>query len=57
MSYPVIAYKLSLSLDFLSSLAEDPMDRKYGEAEIYNAWVYKPTPDRSENGAFYLARL
>jgi hypothetical protein len=43
MSYPVIAYKLSLSLDFLSSLAEDPMDRKYGEAEIYNAWVYKPT--------------
>jgi hypothetical protein len=43
MSYPVIAYKLSLSLNFLSSLAEDPMDREYGEAEIHNAWVYKPT--------------
>lgn len=43
MSYPVIAYKLSLSLDFLDSLAENPLDREYGEAEKYNALIYKPT--------------
>jgi hypothetical protein len=43
MSYPIVAYELSLNLDSISSLAEDPMDRKYGEAEKYNAWIYKPT--------------
>jgi hypothetical protein len=43
MSYPVIAYELSPSLDFVDLLAEDPMDRKYGEAEKYNAWIYVPT--------------
>jgi hypothetical protein len=43
MSYPIVAYRLWPSLDFLSSLAEDPIDRKYGEAEKYNAWVYVPT--------------
>jgi hypothetical protein len=43
MSYPIIAYKLRPSLDFLDLLAEDPLDRKYGEAEKYNAWIYKPT--------------
>jgi hypothetical protein len=43
MSYPVIAYELSPSLDYLDSLPEDPMDRAYGEAEKYNALIYKPT--------------
>jgi hypothetical protein len=46
VSYPIVAYKISPSLDFLSLLAEDPMDRKYGEAEKYNAWVYRPTRPR-----------
>jgi hypothetical protein len=43
MSYPIVAYEIRPSLDFLCSLAEDPMDRKYGEAEKYNALIYKPT--------------
>jgi hypothetical protein len=43
MSKPIIAYSLWPNLDFLNLLAEDPMDREYGEAEKYNAWVYKPT--------------
>jgi hypothetical protein len=43
MSDQVIAYRMGPSLDFLDSLAEDPMDRKYGEAEKYNALIYKPT--------------
>ena len=43
MTYPIVAYEIIPSLDFLSLLAEDPMDRKYGEAEKYNAWIYKPT--------------
>jgi hypothetical protein len=46
MSYPIIAYEMTPSLDFLDLLAEDPMDREYGEAEIYNAWVYMPTRPR-----------
>jgi hypothetical protein len=43
MLYPIVAYKLSPSLDFVDLLAEDPMDRKHGEAEIYNALIYKHT--------------
>jgi hypothetical protein len=43
MSYPIVAYEIRPSLDFLSALAEDPMDRKYGEAEKYNALIYVPT--------------
>jgi hypothetical protein len=43
MSYPIVAYSLWPNLDFLSSLAEDPMDREHGEAEKYNALIYKPT--------------
>jgi hypothetical protein len=43
MSHPIIAYSLWPSLDFLDSLAEDPLDRKYGEAEKYNALIYVPT--------------
>jgi hypothetical protein len=43
MSYPIVAYRLWPNLAFLSSLAEDPMDREYGEAEKYNALIYKPT--------------
>lgn len=46
MSFPIVAYKLSPSLDFIDSLAEDPMDRKYGEAENYNALTHKPTRPR-----------
>jgi hypothetical protein len=43
VSYPIVAYKITPSLDFLDLLAEDPLDRKYGEAEIYNALIYVPT--------------
>jgi hypothetical protein len=43
MSYPVVAYELRPSLDFLNLLAEDPLDRAYGEAERYNALIYRPT--------------
>lgn len=43
MTDSIVAYEISPSLDFLSLLAEDPLDRKYGEAEKYNAWIYKPT--------------
>lgn len=46
MSYPIVAYELTPNLNFLNLLAEDPMDRKYGEAEKYNAWVYVPTEPR-----------
>jgi hypothetical protein len=46
MSQSIIAYSLWPSLDFLGSLAEDPMDRKYGEAEKYNALIYVPTEPR-----------
>jgi hypothetical protein len=46
MSYPIVAYEMTPSLDFIDLLAEDPMDRKYGEAETYNAWVYMPTRPR-----------
>jgi hypothetical protein len=46
MSDLIVAYELSPSLDFLDLLAEDPLDRKYGEAEKYNAWVYMPTRPR-----------
>jgi hypothetical protein len=43
MSYPIVAYSLWQSLEHLDSLPEDPMDRKYGEAENYDALIYKPT--------------
>jgi hypothetical protein len=43
MLYPIVAYELSPSLDFVDLLAEDPMDREYGEAEIYNALIFKHT--------------
>jgi hypothetical protein len=46
VSFPIVAYEMTPSLDFLDLLAEDPMDRKYGEAEIYNALIYKPTRQR-----------
>jgi hypothetical protein len=43
MLYPVIAYALSHNLERLDMLPEDPMDRRYGEAEDYDALIYKPT--------------
>jgi hypothetical protein len=43
MSDAIIAYKMRPSLDHLDSLPEDPMDREYGEAENYDALIYKPT--------------
>jgi hypothetical protein len=43
MSYPVIAYELSHNLERLDILPEDPMNRRYGEAEDYDALIYKPT--------------
>jgi hypothetical protein len=43
VSQLIVAYEMTPSLDFLDSLAEDPLDREYGEAERYNALVYKPT--------------
>jgi hypothetical protein len=43
MSYPIVAYRLWPNLDFLNSLAEDPLDRKCGESERYNALIYAPT--------------
>jgi hypothetical protein len=43
MSESVIAYELSPSLSRLDSLPEDPMDRKYGEAEDHDALIYKST--------------
>jgi hypothetical protein len=46
MSYPIVAYRLWPNLDFLNSLAEDPLDREYGEAERYNALIYVPTEPR-----------
>jgi hypothetical protein len=46
MSYSIVAYSLWQSLDHLDSLPEDPMDRKYGEAENYDAIIYKPTRQR-----------
>ena len=41
--YPIVAYKISPSLDHLDSLPEDPMDREFGEAENYDALIYKAT--------------
>jgi hypothetical protein len=41
-----MSYSLWPNLDFLGSLAEDPLDREYGEAEKYNALIYKPTEPR-----------
>jgi hypothetical protein len=46
MSYPIVAYKIMPSLDHLDSLPEDPLDRKYGEAEDYDAITHKPTKPR-----------
>jgi hypothetical protein len=43
MSYPVVAYELRPSLNFLGLLAEDPLEREYGEVEKYNALIYIPT--------------
>ena len=39
----IIAYELSHNLERLDSLPEDPMDRKFGEAEDYDALIYKAT--------------
>jgi hypothetical protein len=41
--YSIVAYEISPSLARLDSLPEDPMDREYGEAEDYDALIYKPT--------------
>ncbi len=46
MSYSIVAYSLWQSLDHLDSLPEDPLDRKYGEAENYDAVTHKPTRPR-----------
>lgn len=43
MSYPIVAYEMTPNLGRLDSLPEDPMDRKYGEAEDRDAWIYVPT--------------
>jgi hypothetical protein len=41
MSYPIIAYSLWQKLDRINELPPDPMDRKYGEAEDYDALIHK----------------
>jgi hypothetical protein len=43
MSYPIIAYEISHNLERLDSISEDIMDREYGDAEDYDALIYKPT--------------
>jgi hypothetical protein len=43
MSYPIVAYSLWQKLDRIHDLPPDPMDREYGEAENYDALIYKPT--------------
>jgi hypothetical protein len=43
MSYPIVAYKVSHDFERLDSLPEDLMEREYGEAEDYDALIYKPT--------------
>jgi hypothetical protein len=43
VSYPIVAYKISHNLERLDSLPEDIMDREYGEAEDYDALIYRPT--------------
>jgi hypothetical protein len=43
VSYPIVAYKISHDFERLDSLPEDIMDREYGEAEDYDALIYKPT--------------
>jgi hypothetical protein len=42
MFYPIVAFSLSQSLDHILALPPEPMDRKYGEAEDYDAFVYVP---------------
>jgi hypothetical protein len=42
MSYPIVAYQVFQSLDHISALPPDPMDRQYGEAEDYDAFIYVP---------------
>jgi hypothetical protein len=46
VSYPIVAYEISHNLERLDSLPEDPLDRKYGEAEDYDAITHKPTKAR-----------
>jgi hypothetical protein len=46
MSYPIVAYSLWQSLDHILELPPDPMDREFGEAEDYDALVYKSTRPR-----------
>jgi hypothetical protein len=43
MSHPIVAYTLRQKLDHINELPPNPMDRKYGEAEDYDALIYKPT--------------
>jgi hypothetical protein len=43
VSYPIVAYKITHNLERLDSLPEDIMDRKYGDAEDYDALIYNPT--------------
>jgi hypothetical protein len=43
MSDSIIAYRVMPSLDHLDSLPENIMDRKYGDAEDYDALLYLPT--------------
>jgi hypothetical protein len=43
MSYPIVAYEVFQRLDHIHDLPSDPMDREYGEAEDYDALIYKPT--------------
>jgi hypothetical protein len=43
VSYPIVAYKITHNLGHLDSLPEDPMDRRYGQAEDHDALIYKPT--------------
>jgi hypothetical protein len=43
MSHSIVAYSLWQSLEHLDSLPENIMDREYGDAENYDALIYKPT--------------
>jgi hypothetical protein len=49
--YKTVAYLLEVSLEHLESLPE-PEDREYGEAEDFDALIYKPTkPDNADDAS------
>jgi hypothetical protein len=49
ISYKTVAYRLRPSLEHLDSLT-DPMEREYGEAESFDALIYKPKMPEGTDG-------